>query len=528
MNVFNFMTAMIMSQSNDTKICRVSNHPTLLNRAEFRSLACSQCFYYIYVQPLAFYQSQYIFQPCLEGLLVCDSAVTDPNYCSCNNSDIVRYNMLSYALEPLEPNVTVASLRDTGLDPPLPMGFEEVTEACCQEADRCCSAMIDSYTNVKGEPEYCPATWDGWNCFEVTLSNSSTQHSCPPYAYGLLKIHLQSHVHYAERNCGSHGKWFKQINGLEWTDYTNCMTVDFHETHNKLLVGICSFLVSVIAIIPAIFIFSLFGGLKIDSNVIHKQLLISFLLTGIFYIFNGLFFTLSDAPGEHLTGINHISCRILFSIQLRYLRLTNYSWMLCEGIYLGRLLVVALESNHQLTSYFFLGWGFPLIPTVLYCVLRAIYDDSGCWIGPTHLKPWIEWISYAPCLSCLFINFILMVIIVTILVRKLRVNHGIEPVHYRKAVRATVMLLPVFGVHFLLTMYRAKFFAYEIVNVLLDGLQGFFVSLIVCYTNHKVLETLKKTWKEYKDKKQLIEESIINRQAYRYSMARQTSEHGLV
>ena len=65
--------------------------------------------------------------------------------------------------------------------------------------------------------------------------------------------------------------------------------------------------------------------------------------------------------------------------------------------------------------------------------------------------------------------------------------------HFRKAVHATVVLLPLFGLHWLLTLYRPQADAncvgktfYKYLNVILDGLQGLMVSIAFCYRNGEV------------------------------------------
>ena len=67
------------------------------------------------------------------------------------------------------------------------------------------------------------------------------------------------------------------------------------------------------------------------------------------------------------------------------------------------------------------------------------------------------------------------------------------PLHHRKAVHATVVLLPLFGLHWLLTLYNPQRGAnciwktfYKYLNVVLDGLQGLMVSFAFCYRNGEV------------------------------------------
>ena len=64
---------------------------------------------------------------------------------------------------------------------------------------------------------------------------------------------------------------------------------------------------------------------------------------------------------------------------------------------------------------------------------------------------------------------------------------------FRKAVHATVVLLPLFGLHWLLTLYRPQDGSncvwqtfYKYLNLFLDGLQGLMVSIAFCYRNGEV------------------------------------------
>lgn len=54
---------------------------------------------------------------------------------------------------------------------------------------------------------------------------------------------------------------------------------------------------------------------------------------------------------------SQVSCKVSQFIHL-YLMGCNYFWMLCEGIYLHTLIVVAVFAEKQhLMWYYFLGWG---------------------------------------------------------------------------------------------------------------------------------------------------------------------------
>ncbi|XP_022236211.1 secretin receptor-like, partial [Limulus polyphemus] len=73
-----------------------------------------------------------------------------------------------------------------------------------------------------------------------------------------------------------------------------------------------------------------------------------------------------------------------------------------------------------------------------------------------------------------------------------------------KAVRATLILVPLFGVHFFLDKYRPSpgecgwMDAYIYFNFAIDGLQGFVVALLFCYLNGEVISLLKTSYQRYK------------------------------
>ncbi len=153
--------------------------------------------------------------------------------------------------------------------------------------------------------------------------------------------------------------------------------------------------------------------------------------------------------------------------------------------------------------------GLPLPPCLLYAILRGLLDNEMCWTMPAS-EAFIEWIYMVPGLACILANFVFFLNIFRILVIKLRAPHANEPAHFRfvcdimtlmaiisldpcrKAVKATMVLLPLFGLHWLLTLYRPQgghciwLTFYKYLNVSLDGLQGLAVSVAFCYRNAEV------------------------------------------
>ncbi|KAK8758748.1 hypothetical protein V5799_003620 [Amblyomma americanum] len=172
----------------------------------------------------------------------------------------------------------------------------------------------------------------------------------------------------------------------------------------------------------------------------------------------------------------------------RYFRLCQYAWMFCEGFYLHRLIASAFAEQKSLVLFYVIGWACPAIFVGISASLRALRLGHPCWMD--NLEGY-NWITLAPGLFCLFANFVFLCNITRVLVTKLRSAHTTEPSQFRKAVRAVLVLFPLFGMHFLMTVYRSPancgaWEVYQYISKASDGLQGFFVAVIFCYLNGEV------------------------------------------
>ncbi|KAJ8314374.1 hypothetical protein KUTeg_008935 [Tegillarca granosa] len=76
---------------------------------------------------------------------------------------------------------------------------------------------------------------------------------------------------------------------------------------------------------------------------------------------------------EHL-GIG-AGCKLLSFLKI-YLKCASYTWMFCEGFYLHRLMSNAFSPPRSLLSLYALGWGLPLVSSMIYAILRLIYANE--------------------------------------------------------------------------------------------------------------------------------------------------------
>ncbi|KAH9370930.1 hypothetical protein HPB48_011783 [Haemaphysalis longicornis] len=217
---------------------------------------------------------------------------------------------------------------------------------------------------------------------------------------------------------------------------------------------------------------SLVQSLRCRRITIHKNLFTSFIINNLCWI---LWYTYIIAQ-PHVIEENPGWCQGLHVVT-QYFLLCNYFWMFCEGLYLHTLLVFAFIAEDKLLKWFLIiGWGFPLVPTIAYAAMRGQDAESSrilrliyvCFVARKEL-------STSSFSSSLQLSFAFLVNIVRVLVTKLRAVNSPDNESTRKAVRATLILLPLLGLHYLMTPFRPDkgsiFLAYEIISVLVTSLQ---------------------------------------------------------
>ncbi|MEJ1278323.1 calcitonin receptor-like [Cricetulus griseus] len=222
-------------------------------------------------------------------------------------------------------------------------------------------------------------------------------------------------------------------------------------------------------------------SLSCQRITLHKNLFFSFVCNSIVTIIH----LTAVANNQALVATNPVSCKVSQFIHL-YLMGCNYFWMLCEGIYLHTLIVVAVFAEKQhLTWYYFLGWGFPLLPACIHAIARSLYYNDNCWISSdTHLL----YIIHGPICAALLVNLFFLLNIVRVLITKLKVTHQAESNLYMKAVRATLILVPLLGIEFVLFPWRPE-------GRVAEEVYDYVMHILMHY---QVQAILRRNWNQYK------------------------------
>ncbi|XP_066564432.1 calcitonin gene-related peptide type 1 receptor [Amia ocellicauda] len=360
------------------------------------------------------------------------------------------------------------------------------------------SAQFECYMKIlsdppyHGEGPYCNRTWDGWLCWSDYPPGTAMQ-LCPTYFQDFDPSEMVTKV------CNTDGQWFRHPeSNRTWSNYTLCSAYtgqNLKTAYSHYYLAIIGHGLSVVSLLISLCIFFYFKSLSCQRISLHKNLFLSFILNSILTVIS--LSTMAKNNNQELS--NPVSCKLLQFLNL-YTNSCNYFWMLCEGIYLHTLIIVAVFVEEQkLCWYYILGWGFPLIPATIHAVARLLFYNDKCWISSdTHLL----YIIHGPIHAALLVNLFFLLNIVRVLITKLKVTHSAESNTYMKAVRATLILVPLLGIQFVLVPWspqgRMARNVYDYIMHIFTHYQGLLVATIFCFCNGEVQATLRRHWMQYR------------------------------
>ncbi|KAH3822184.1 calcitonin gene-related peptide type 1 receptor-like [Dreissena polymorpha] len=355
-----------------------------------------------------------------------------------------------------------------------------------------CNDTLHKITNPNDGGLYCNATWDKLQCWGYVKAGETAIQPCPTY------MRLSNPLAYSIKVCNSDGTWFRHPRSNKvWTNITMCYDHEVVERNKRVLyMYFYGFSISIALLIISLIIFSVFRRLKCVRVTLHKHMFLSYILTGGLWI---LYYRIVSMNPEVLLQ-NPVWCKVLH-VLTHYMTVSNYAWMFCEGFYMHALIVFAFTKDKKLLfTCYIIGWVLPVIPTIIYTVLRAIDinqmgDNDRCWIRDTTLL----WILAGVINASLVVNFIFTINIMRILVSKLRSDHNHETMQARRAVRATFILIPLLGLQYIAFPFKPPpgtkgEHVYAMVSAFVISFQGVFVALVFCFFNGEVIECFKKLY----------------------------------
>lgn len=322
---------------------------------------------------------------------------------------------------------------------------------------------------------YCERHFDGWGCWADTEAGLTAYISCPPFIPGFIQKLRATKV------CTANGTWAYNpaTHRHRWADYSGCVSAHkLRLSEIGVNIYISGYTISLIALSFSLGIFFYFrSSLHCVRITIHKNLFASFIINNLCWLAWYI-----EASKETFLVDNSLTCQIMHVIT-HYFLLSNYFWMFNEGLYLHTVLVFSFVSEKKLIYYFYLiGWILPAIIIMAYALPRSLdrAASGSCWTDASTIYTFVLSI---PITLSIVINFVFLINIVRVLWSKLKApaqtstsQHTNESSVPIRAIRATLILLPLLGLHYIFTPFRPGFNssfyeAYEIYSAVTTSFQ---------------------------------------------------------
>uniref|UniRef100_K7GGM6 Vasoactive intestinal peptide receptor 1 n=3 Tax=Pelodiscus sinensis TaxID=13735 RepID=K7GGM6_PELSI len=351
-------------------------------------------------------------------------------------------------------------------------------------------------TSLENQTTGCRSMWDNVTCWPSSAVGEVVVMPCPTF-FSYFTTSLGN----VTRNCTSQG-WADMYPApyavacgydanstpIEETNFYGTVKTGYTIGHS----------LSLVALTAAMIILCLFRKLHCTRNYIHMHLFMSFIMRAI-AVFVKDVILFENSESDHCS-VSSVGCKAVM-VFFQYCIMANFFWLLVEGLYLRTLLVISFFSERKyFWWYILIGWGAPSVFITAWTLVRVYYEDTGCWEDIRKSPSW--WIIKIPVVGSISVNFILFICIIQILVQKLHspdVGHN-ETSQYSRLAKSTLLLIPLFGVHYIMFAFFPDNFKMEIklvFELVLGSFQGFGVSVLYCFLNGEVQAELKRKWRRW-------------------------------
>ncbi|XP_038054962.1 adhesion G protein-coupled receptor E3-like [Patiria miniata] len=215
--------------------------------------------------------------------------------------------------------------------------------------------------------------------------------------------------------------------------------------------------------------------LQSGRSFIHTNLAIAILLAQILFI-----------AGIDRTE-NRGVCKAV-ALLLHFCYLSVFAWMLVEGVHLYMKIVKVYGSeNIKMYPYLFIGWGIPVIITLIS--FGASNDGYGtgnsCWLDTSS---GLIWAFVAPALLVIVINMIVLAMVVRIIIKSAHLRQEKKYDHIKAGIKGALMLLPILGLTWVfgLLAVNSALTVFQYLFTIFNSFQGLFIFLINCAFNSEV------------------------------------------
>lgn len=396
---------------------------------------------------------------------------------------------------------------------------EAQTKALLKRKVECYRRMETEEHSIAGL--FCNRTWDNIMCWQDTPAGSTVEQSCPSYINGFDTDENASRI------CLPNGTWFvpSYLNGTMsgWTDFMSCLAPtnvsSGREQDNNIDLGVANmvkkhmnefrlmynigYALSLVCLLLAVAIMLYFRRLHCPRNAIHLNLFLAFILRALMNtIKENLFVQSLGFPGDVGNWDNntiyfkegaHWECRLFYSL-FQYVLMASYIWIFVEGLYLHMLIFVSVFTEKtRILWYMVFGWSLPVPFVLAWAISRYLIDNTLCWNTSTNSSG-LTWIMKGPVMLSIVLNFIFFISIVRVLFTKLTSSHCPESKRqrYRRLARSTLVLIPIFGVYYIVFTFPldnlddTTSFVMLFIEMFFNSYQGVIIAIVLCFVNAEV------------------------------------------
>ncbi|XP_004413999.1 PREDICTED: pituitary adenylate cyclase-activating polypeptide type I receptor isoform X3 [Odobenus rosmarus divergens] len=385
----------------------------------------------------------------------------------------------------------------------LPMATAMHSDCIFKKEQAMCLEKIQRANDLMGLNDSspgCPGMWDNLTCWKPARVGEMVLVSCPE----LFRIfNPDQDMRVVSRNCTEDG-WSEPfphyVDACGFDDYDEYEPgdQDYYYLSVKALYTV-GYSTSLVTLTTAMVILCRFRKLHCTRNFIHMNLFVSFMLRAI-SVFIKDWILYAEQDNNHCF-ISTVECKAIM-VFFHYCVVSNYFWLFIEGLYLFTLLVETFfPERRYFYWYTIIGWGTPTVCVSVWAMLRLYFDDTGCWDMNDNTALW--WVIKGPVVGSIMVNFVLFIGIIIILVQKLQSPDmgGNESSIYLRLARSTLLLIPLFGVHYTVFAFSPENVSKRerlVFELGLGSFQGFVVAVLYCFLNGEVQAEIKRKWRSWK------------------------------
>ncbi|KAM9385822.1 growth hormone releasing hormone receptor, like [Pholidichthys leucotaenia] len=363
-----------------------------------------------------------------------------------------------------------------------------------EKEERQCLQYISEQENRSAEG--CWPFWDAVTCWPHAVVGETVQRVCPA-VFSLFKNNSGS----VSRNC-TDGGWSRLFPPY----HIACKVEDdIPETEEAYFATVrviytIGYSISLVVLTLAVLILLLFRKLRCARNFIHIQLFVTFILKAVaVFVKDAALFSSDDT--NHCT-LSTVACKAAV-VFCHYCVMANFFWLLVEALYLNSLLLSSFYHSHRcLWGFSLLGWGVPVLFIVLWIASRVYFEDTECWDINEESPYW--WIIKGPIVVSIAVNFMLFMNIIRILIQKLnpRLIQFNNSSQYRRLMKSTLLLIPLFGTHYMFFSFLPDYFSVNLrfyIELCVGSFQGLLVAILYCFLNQEVQKEVHMQWLRWQE-----------------------------